>query len=141
MSAAHADVGREEELDAAVRQFAAKLESDWQQCLKRPDVRTTNDSDMCLSAMVRSSNEAVEQKHQEKLVTARDAAEHPSAFATFETVPVLLEESQVRWKQYVKADCDGIGAQSAAGTARATYALFCKYRHALQRLRALDAWN
>ncbi|WP_426811710.1 hypothetical protein ABOC32_28935 (plasmid) [Pseudomonas sp. WOUb67] len=34
MAAAHADVGREEALDAAVRQFAAKLEAEWQQCLK-----------------------------------------------------------------------------------------------------------
>lgn len=140
MGAAHADVGREEELDEAVRQFAAKVEAVWQQCLRRPDVHTTNDSDKCLLAMVRSSNEAVEQKYQEKLITARDVAEHPNAFATFETVPILLEESQARWKQYVKTDCDGIGAQSADGTARATYALRCEYQHALQRLRALDAW-
>ncbi|WP_225932854.1 lysozyme inhibitor LprI family protein [Pseudomonas oryzicola] len=138
---AHADVGREEELDAKVRQFAASVEAVWQECLRRPDVRSTNDSDMCLLAMVRTSNEAVEQKYQKKMVTARELVGHPSAFATFETVPVLLEESQARWKQYAKSDCNGIGAQSAAGTARATYALFCQYKHALQRLRALDEWN
>ncbi|AOX08641.1 hypothetical protein D3C76_1018700 [compost metagenome] len=137
---AHADVGREESLDGAVRQFAAGVEAVWQQCLRRPDVHTTKDSDMCLSAMVRSSNEAVEQKYQEKMVTAQDMAKHPDAFATYETVPSLLQDSQALWEQYVKADCSGIGAESAAGTARASYALLCKYKHALHRLRALDEW-
>lgn len=140
MATAHADVGREEELDEAVRQFAAKVEAVWQQCLKRPDVRTTNDSDHCLLTMLRATNEEVEQKYLVKLAEARDLAKRPDAFATYETVPGLLEESQAQWKKYVKIDCDGIGAMSAGGTARATYALRCEYQHALQRLRALDAW-
>ncbi|MGN8247682.1 lysozyme inhibitor LprI family protein [Pseudomonas sp. SMV7] len=140
MSNAHADVGREEELDEAVRQFAAKVETVWQQCLKRPDVRTTNDSNRCLVTMLRATNDAVEQKYQVKLEKARDMAKHPDAFATYETVPGLLEESQAQWKKYVKTDCDGIGAESAGGTARSTFALRCEYQHALHRLRALDAW-
>ncbi|WP_043199557.1 lysozyme inhibitor LprI family protein [Pseudomonas putida] len=139
-SAAYADVGREESLDEAVRQFAAKVEAEWQQCLKNPNTRTTHDSDLCLSVMVRASNEKVDQKYQEKMVTAQHMADHPDAFATYETVPSLLQDSQSLWKQYVKADCDGIYAESAAGTARSGYALFCKYKHALHRLRALDEW-
>lgn len=140
MGAARADVGREEKLDDAVRQFAAKVEAVWQECLRRPDVHTTNESDMCLFTMVSASNDAVEQKYQAKLVKARDMAKHPDAFATYETVPSLLQDSQALWEQYVKADCSGIGAESAAGTARASYALLCKYKHALHRLRALDEW-
>lgn len=84
MGAAHADVGREEELDDAVRQFAAKVEAVWQQCLSRPDVHTTNDSDMCLSAMVRTSNEKVEVKYQEKLVKAQQMTESPDIFSSYE---------------------------------------------------------
>ncbi|HBK47922.1 MAG TPA: hypothetical protein DDZ74_00860 [Pseudomonas sp.] len=137
---AHADVGREEGLDEAVRQFAAKVEAEWQQCLKNPNTRTTKDSDLCLLSMVRASNEGVEEKYQEKMVTAQHMAEHPDSFATYETVPSLLKDSQALWKQYVKADCDGIYAESAAGTARSGYALFCRYKHALHRLRALDEW-
>ncbi|MDD1958969.1 DUF1311 domain-containing protein [Pseudomonas sp. 39004] len=140
MGAARADVGREEKLDDAVRQFAAKVEAVWQECLRRPDVHTTNESDMCLFTMVSASNDAVEKKYQAKLVKARDMAEHPNGIATFETVPGLLEESQAQWKKYVKTDCDGIGAESADGTARGTVALLCEYSHALQRLRALDKW-
>ncbi|MBF8636063.1 DUF1311 domain-containing protein [Pseudomonas fulva] len=140
MSTAHADMGREEELDEAVRQFAAKVEAVWQQCLRRPDVRTTNDSNRCLVTMLRATNDAVEQKYLAKLEKARDMAKHPDGFATYETVPGLLEESQAQWKKYVKTDCDGIGAESAGGTARSTFALRCEYQHALHRLRALDAW-
>ncbi|MEZ1420708.1 lysozyme inhibitor LprI family protein [Pseudomonas monteilii] len=137
---AYADVGREEALDEAVRQFAAKIEADWQRCLRDPNTRTTGDSDRCLAAMLLVANESVKQKYQEKMVTAEDMAKHPDAFATYETVPSLLQESQALWEQYVKADCSGIGAESAAGTARASYALLCKYKHALHRLRALDEW-
>ncbi|WEL53648.1 lysozyme inhibitor LprI family protein [Pseudomonas kermanshahensis] len=140
MGAAHADVGREEELDDAVRQFAAKVEAVWQQCLSRPDVHTTNDSDMCLSAMVRTSNEKVEVKYQAKLVKAQQMTESPDIFSSYERVPVMLKASQVRWKEYVKSDCDGIYEESVAGTARSTNALLCEYKHALQRLRALDGW-
>ncbi|HDS1734660.1 MULTISPECIES: lysozyme inhibitor LprI family protein [Pseudomonas] len=139
-SAAYADVGREEALDEAVRQFAVKVEAEWHQCLKNPNTRTTHDSDLCLLTMVRVSNERVEQKYQEKMVKAQHMAEHPDRLATYETVPSMLKDSQTLWKQYVKADCDGIYAESAAGTARSGYALFCQYKHAIQRLHALDEW-
>ncbi|MBC3503576.1 DUF1311 domain-containing protein [Pseudomonas sp. SWRI59] len=136
----NADVGREEALDQGVRQFASKVEAEWQQCLKNPNTRTTKDSDLCLLSMVEAANESVTQKYQKKLVTAQHMAEHPDSFATYETVPVLLQESQELWKQYVQTDCDRVYAERAAGTARSGYSLLCQYKHALQRLRALDGW-
>ncbi|WP_409321372.1 lysozyme inhibitor LprI family protein [Pseudomonas monteilii] len=139
-SAVYADVGREEGLDEAVRQFAVTVEAEWQRCLKSPSTRTTHDSDLCLLAMVRTTNEKVEQKYQEKMVTAQHMVEHPDSLATYEQVPSMLQASQSLWKQYVKADCDGVYAENAAGTARSGYALFCQYKHAIQRLRALDEW-
>ena len=140
MGAAHADIGREEELDEAVRQFAAKVEAAWQECLRRPDVRTTSDSNMCLSTMLRTANEKVELKYQEKMAKAQQMVEHPDSFSTYEDVPVLLKASQSNWKEYVRADCEGIYQQNVSGTARATFSLLCEYKHALQRLRALDEW-
>jgi len=140
MGAAHADVGREEELDEAVRQFAAKVEAVWQECLRSPEVRTTNDSDSCLFEMVRAANEKVETKYQEKMSKARQMTEHPDRYSSYEQVPILLKASQSQWKGYVKSDCDGIYEESVAGTARSGYALMCQYKHALQRLRALDGW-
>ncbi|MGX1021182.1 uncharacterized protein YecT (DUF1311 family) [Pseudomonas sp. Y3 TE3536] len=136
----HADVGREEALDEAVRQFAAKIETEWQQCLRKPNTRTTQDSDLCLLAMVQAANEGVKKKYQEKMVTAQDMAEHPDRFASYEKVPSMLKGSQALWEQYVKTDCDGIYAENAAGTARSGESLFCEYKHALHRLRALDEW-
>lgn len=138
--AANADVGREEELDKAVRQFAAKEEAVWQACLRRPDVRTTNDSNMCLSQMMRAANEKVELKYQAKMAGAQQMVEHPDSFSTYEEVPVLIKASQSNWKKYVKSDCEGIYQQNVSGTARATSSLLCEYKHALQRLRALDEW-
>lgn len=140
MGTSQADVGREEELDEAVRQFAAKVEAVWQECLRRPDVHTTNDSEKCLSTMKRSADEKVELKYQEKLAHAQQMTEHPDRYSTYEEVPVLLKASQSHWKEYVKSDCEGIYQQSVSGTARGTFALMCKYKHALQRLRALDEW-
>ncbi len=137
---AHADVGREEALDEAVRQFASKVEAEWHQCLKSPNTRTTQDSDLCLLAMLRASDERVEQKYQEKMEKAKHMAEHPDRLATYEAVPSMLKDSQTLWKQYVKADCEGIYAESAAGTARTGYSLYCKYKHSIQRLHALDEW-
>lgn len=140
VSVVHADVGREEELDEAVRQFAAKVEAVWKECLRRPDVHTTHDSDMCLSSMVRTANEKVELKYQEKMADALQMIEHPDRFSSYEQVPVLLEASQSQWKEYVKLDCEGIYQMSVAGTARSGYSLLCQYKHALHRLRALDGW-
>ncbi|NIF27002.1 DUF1311 domain-containing protein [Pantoea sp. Tr-811] len=137
---AHADVGREEALDDAVRQFAAKIEADWQKCLRDPNTRTTGDSDGCLAVMLQAANEGVNQKYQKKMVTARIMAERPDGFVTYDLVPTMLQDSQAQWEKYVETDCKGIGAESASGTARASYALLCKYKHALHRLRALDGW-
>ncbi|MNE70347.1 hypothetical protein D3C80_1661340 [compost metagenome] len=90
--------------------------------------------------MVRAANEKVETKYQEKMSKARQMTEHPDRYSSYEQVPILLKASQSQWKGYVKSDCDGIYEESVAGTARSGYALMCQYKHALQRLRALDGW-
>lgn len=135
-SVAHADVGREEMLAEIVRKFAAQLESEWQQCLKSPDTRTTNDSERCALTMQQAAEDAVRQKYQEKLVrTEQDALQKMLP----EDVPPMLRKAQAAWEQYVKADCDAVGAL-VTGTASTTYHLVCEYRHNVQRLHALDEW-
>ncbi|NIE72906.1 DUF1311 domain-containing protein [Pantoea sp. Ap-967] len=136
MGAAHADVGREEALDAAVRQFAAKLEGEWQQCLKSPNTHTTNDSEMCALAMLETASDAVTQKYQGRLVRTQQDAEQGVVPAS---VPALLPQAQAAWESYVKADCGVVGAL-VTGTASTTYQLVCQYKHQIQRLDALDRW-
>lgn len=136
MSAAHGDVGREEELDAAVRQFAAKLESDWQQCLNGSDTVKKWGSDRCAYLMLQTAKDAVTQKYQQKVATTQGYADEnwlPK------DVPAMLPKAQEAWEQYVNKDCGVVAAQTT-GTARTTYQLVCEYKHQIQRLHALDQW-
>lgn len=133
---AGADVGREEKLAEAVRHFALKLEGEWQQCLKNPTTRTTNDSEQCALAMLQAANDAVKQKYQEKLARTQQDAEQK---LLPKDVPAILPKAQEAWEQYVKADCAAVGAL-VTGTASTTYQLVCEYKHQIQRLHALDRW-
>ncbi|WP_225932845.1 lysozyme inhibitor LprI family protein [Pseudomonas oryzicola] len=136
VGAAHADVGREESLDAAVRQFAAKLEADWQQCLRKPETKTTQDSGLCAYAMREAAKDAVNEKYQKKLAGVQEDADKgwlPK------DVPAMLPQAQASWEQFVKADCGVVGALTT-GTASATYQTVCEYKHQIQRLRDLDEW-
>lgn len=133
---ASADVGREEKLAEAVRQFAVQLEGEWQQCLKNPTTRTTNDSEHCALAMLQAANDAVKHKYQEKLARTQQDTEQK---LLPKDVPAILTKAQEAWEQYVKADCAAVGAL-VTGTASTTYQLVCEYKHQIQRLHALDEW-
>ncbi|MBC3486464.1 lysozyme inhibitor LprI family protein [Pseudomonas kermanshahensis] len=136
MDAAHADVGREEALDAAVRQFAAKLESDWQSCLNGSETVKKWGSGRCAYLMLQTAKDAVTQKYREKFATAQDYANKDWLP---KDVPAMLPKAQDAWEQYVREDCGVVAAQTT-GTASTTYQLICEYKHQIQRLHALDEW-
>ncbi|MNO98894.1 hypothetical protein D3C76_906530 [compost metagenome] len=133
---AHADVGREAALDAAVRQLAEKLEADWQQCLKKPETKTTHDSGLCAYAMREAAKDAVNEKYLKTLARVQEDADKSWLP---KDVPAMLPQAQAAWEQYVKMDCGVVGAL-VTGTASANYQTVCEYKHQIQRLHALDEW-
>lgn len=136
VGAVHADVGREEALDTAVRQFAAKLEAEWQQCLKKPETITTHDSALCAYAMQEAAKDAVKEKYQKALASAQ---ENVDKGWLPKDVPAMLPQAQAAWEQFVEADCGVVGAL-VTGTASSGYMNVCEYQHQIQRLRDLDDW-
>ena len=136
IGAARADVGREEELDEAVRQFAAKVEAEWQQCLRKPETKTTHDSAHCAYAMREAAKEAVNEKYQKTIISAQEGVDKGRLP---KDVPAMLPQAHAAWEQFVKADCDVVGAL-ITGTAKSTYQTLCEYKHQIQRLRDLDEW-
>lgn len=140
VGAAHAELHGEEAedaaRDAAVRQYAAKLEADWQQCLRKPETITTQDSGLCAYAMREAAKDAVKEKYQKALATAKEYADEgwlPK------NVPAMMPQAQAAWEQFVEADCGVVGAL-ITGTASATYQIVCEYKHQIQRLHDLDQW-
>jgi len=138
VGAAHAELHGEEaeiaRLDAAVRQYAAKLEAERQQCLKT--AITTNDSGLCAYAMREAAKDAVKEKYQKALASAQAGVDRgwlPK------DVPAMFPQAQAAWEQYVEADCGVVGAL-VTGTARSTKQSLCEYEHQIQRLHALDQW-
>ena len=137
MGTAYADVGREESLQEAVRQFAEKLEAQSKICLKTSGTRF--DSEQCLKTKEQAATDAVNRKYQAKLSYAQDGLKSMGPLDS-DKVPAMLQTSQVQWQQYVKAECDGLYEQSFAGSARGAEAIECRYRLAIQRLSSLDQW-
>lgn len=140
VGAAHAELhGEEAEIaarDAAVRQYAAKLEADWQQCLRKPETKTTHDSAHCAYEMREAAKDAVEEKYQKALATAKGYVDEGSLP---KNVPALMPQAQAAWEKFVEADCDVVGAL-VTGTASSTYQIVCEYKHQIQRLHDLDEW-
>ncbi|QLJ17432.1 DUF1311 domain-containing protein (plasmid) [Pseudomonas putida] len=136
--AAHAELHGEEAqdaaLDAAVRQFAAKLEAEWSQCLKTS--KNTNESGLCAYAMREAAKGAVKEKYQKALASAQ---ENVDKGWLPKDVPAMLPQAQAAWEQFVKADCGVVGAL-VTGTASASYQTVCDYKHQIQRLHDLDQW-
>jgi len=138
VGAAHAELHGEEaedaRRDAAVRQYAAKLEAERKQCLKT--AITTNDSGLCAYAMSEAAKDGVKEKYQKALASAQadvDQGRLPK------DVPAMMPQAQAAWEQYVEADC-GVVRALVTGTASSTYQTLCKYEHRIQRLHALDRW-
>lgn len=140
VGAAHAELhGEEAEIaarDAAVRQYAAKLEAEWQQCLRKPETKTTQDSAQCAYAMWEAANDAVKEKYQKAQATAKEYVDEGSLP---KNVPVMMPEAQAAWEKFVEADCGVVGAL-VTGTASTTYQIVCEYKHQIQRLHDLDEW-
>ncbi|MFJ4157509.1 lysozyme inhibitor LprI family protein [Pseudomonas sp. NPDC089752] len=122
--------------DAAVRQYAAKLEADWQQCLRKPETKTTQDSGLCAYAMREAAKDAVKEKYQKALASAKGYADEGSLP---KDVPDMMPQAQAAWEKFVEADCGVVGALTT-GTASATYQILCEYKHQIQRLHDLDEW-
>lgn len=139
MGTTYADVGREESLQEAVRQFAAKLEAQCEICLKNPGTVSTPDSEQCLLTKAQAATDAVNRKYQAKLSYAQDGLKSMGPLDS-DKVPAMLQASQAQWQQFVKAECDGLYEQSIAGTIRGSEAIECQYRLAIQRLSSLDQW-
>lgn len=137
---AHAELHGEEAenaaRDAAVRQYAAKLEADWQQCLRKPETKTTQDSGHCAYAMREAAKDAVKEKYQKALATAK---EYVDKGWLPKNVPAMMPQAQAAWEQFVEADCGVVGTL-ITGTASATYQIVCEYKHQIQRLHDLDQW-
>nr|WP_255456987.1 lysozyme inhibitor LprI family protein [Pantoea sp. Tr-811] len=138
MGEAHAELhGEEAEIaarDAAVRQYAAKLEADWKQCLKT--AKTTHEDNLCAHVMREAAKDAVKEKYQKALASAKGYADEgwlPK------DVPAMLPQAQAAWEQFVKADCGVVGAL-VTGTASSGYQTVCEYKHQIQRLHDLDEW-
>ena len=138
VGAAHAELHGEEAedaaRDAAVRQYAAKLEAEWKQCLKT--AKNTNESGLCAHAMREAAKDAVKEKYQKALASAQEDADKgwlPK------DVPAMLPQAQAAWEQFVNADCGVVGAL-VTGTASATYETVCEYKHQIKRLHDLDQW-
>lgn len=136
LGSAHADVGREQALQEAVRQFATKLEDQNKQCIEGSGTATstTNDIEICFSTMADSAAEAVDQKYQSILKA------HQEDTLASKKSPEMLKKSQALWQEYVQAECDAIYEEYIDGSARGTFAAECKHKLAMQRLSALDQW-
>lgn len=120
--------------DAAVREYAAKLEAEWKQCLKI--AKNTNESGLCAHVMREAAKDAVKEKYQKALATAQ--ADVDKGWLP-KDVPAMLPQAQAAWEEYVKADCGVVGAL-VTGTASSIYQTVCDYKHQIQRLHALDEW-
>lgn len=138
VGAAHAELHGEEAEDArlyeAVRQYAAKLEAEWKQCLKT--AKNTNESGLCAHAMREAAKHAVKEKYQKALASAQADADRGWLP---QDVPAMLPQAQAAWEQYVKADCGVVGAL-VTGTASSIYQTVCDYKHQIERLHGLDEW-
>lgn len=130
----HGEAAENARLDAVVREFAAKLETEQKQCLKI--AKNTNEAGVCAHVMREEAKRAVSDKYQKALASAQEYADEGSLPRD---VPAMLPPAQAAWEQFVKADCDVVGAL-VTGTASSIYATVCEYEHQIQRLHDLDKW-